>query len=181
MKIRTKIVRLIKLGLVLALPSLAGCARIIVYEYQATSWSIEEDLALEISTFPADYGSEGFHIPFLFLESHTADHVLFQVYIRNVQDEIYNSSKGIDSCIIQAFSYQFKGEDPVILIDEDTPVKAAFWQQGEDPLPYVTDEAVEIRIRFKLNGKEHTREGTMKAKRDPGKTYPLLIDALWAT
>jgi hypothetical protein len=79
MKIRTKIVPLIKLVLVLALPSLAGCARIISYEYQATSWSIEEDLALEISTYSADYGSEGFHIPFLFLESHTADHVLFQV------------------------------------------------------------------------------------------------------
>ena len=181
MKIRTKIVRLIKLGLVLALPSLAGCARIIVYEYQATSWSIEEDLALEISTFPANYGSDGAHIPFLFLESHTADHVLFQVYIRNVQDEIYNSSKGIDSCIIQAFSYQFKGEDPVILIDEDTPVKAAFWQQGEAPLPYMADEAVEVRIRFKLNGKERTLEGTMKARRAPGKTSPLIINALWAT
>jgi hypothetical protein len=181
MKIHTKIFGLIKLGLVLALPSLAGCARIIVYEYQATSWSIEEDLALEISTFPADYGSDGTHIPFLFLESHTADHVLFQVYIRNVQDEIYNSSKGIDSCIIQAFSYQFKGEDPVILIDENAPVRAASWQQSEDPLPYVPDEEVEVRIRFKLNGKEHTREGTMKAKREPGKTAPLLINALWAT
>ena len=160
--------------------TLCGCMSVVNYPYAPSIQRIDKDLQLEVDTYPADYGRDGFHIPFLYLHTHTADHVLFQVYLRNSRDTIYNSSKGIESMQITGFAYQFPEEDRIDLITAANPVSGNFWQQREDPLPFREGVPVKVWLTFVLNGERHTVQCAMKGSSSISGPWPLIL-TLWAT
>lgn len=167
-------------GLACLAALLSGCANLVDHHYSAATLRMEKGLQLEVDTYPADYGHDGFHIPFLYLRMHTADQVLFQVYLRNAQRAIRNSSKGIESMQIRGFSYQFPDEERVDLITAKNPVSNNFWQQREGPLPFREGVSVRVWMTFALNGELHSVQREMIGRSKTGACYPLILQ-LWAT
>jgi len=176
---RKFLIRFFLLTLIAA--STASCARFIKCEYGRQVIALDEDNELVISTFPSWFPETQTHIPFIFRSRKSPQSVYFQFFVR-ATGTVAGQNPNIETILVKNFSYEFPGQEPVILIED---YAGGFWQQGREaynskklePVRCFEGWYVLVRYDLTLNGKEFRGEQKLFAQ-EVTQTYPLFHDAL---
>lgn len=136
---------------------------------------------LHISTYPSDFPSVTFHIPFFFKRIRTPDSVYLQFFVRSVEKKA-GPNPHVETIKIDSFTYEFPGQPPVQLISDYDDY---FWIQdsqkynpnGSDPVPYSEGWYIVLKADFTLNGKRYLVDETSHATSSRN-IQPLIFEAL---
>ncbi|MCL7943950.1 hypothetical protein [Marinobacter sp. ATCH36] len=173
---------LIRLALLTLLAvSVTSCARFSKYEYAEHVFALDEENELVISTFSSWFPETQTHIPFIFRSYKAPQSVYFQFYVR-ATGTVAGPNPNIESILVRNFSYEFPGQEPMVLMKAFTE---GFWQQGQQAYdseqlePVLCYEGWYVLIKYDLilNGEVFQGEHKLPAQRVV-KTYPLIYDAL---
>lgn len=139
--------------------------------------SLSDQAELLISTYPAGFPKETSHTPYVSSTLKSANVLYFQVNVREPGRKTGPNTK-VDSITIHSFAYQLGDRKWVTLIENHSK---GFWMQGNpnydagsDPVPYLEDGKVTIRIDFSVDGKRQQIEGVMEAGKKTT-TLPLFL------
>lgn len=159
----------------------AGCASTTQLEYESVVRELDGKSELEISTYPAWYGSTKTRVPFVYKKSETHDKVCFQVFVRGKKEKC-GPNPHVQSILINSFAYQLDGQPRRQLLSN---YSSNFWMQNNTryekrelpPIPYIPDGVVAVEIDLTLNGREYSFEGEMPAS-EKTTVYPLALEML---
>ncbi|TKB45686.1 hypothetical protein [Thalassotalea mangrovi] len=161
--------------------SLTSCTKYTKYQYESHVFPLDDENELVISTFPSWFPKAESHIPFLYKHSKAPQSVYFQFFVRAVGTTA-GSNPNIESIHVKNFSYEFPGQNPVVLIED---YSEGFWQQGRieydsanlKPVPCVDGWYVRVKYDLILNGLAFKGEDILHAQ-EVSKVHPLLFDSL---
>ena len=139
------------------------------------------DNELHISTYPAGFPRVTNSIPFLYKALKTPDEVYFQVFVRD-KSVGAGPNPHIESINIESFSYQFPGQEPVVLLSD---YGDNFWMQGSPrydseetaAVPFNDYWYLQVRIDLTVNGQSYSIDERIDA--NTRKTLrPLILHGL---
>lgn len=170
---------LIALGLVSLVT--AGCTDATILKYEDVIVPLDGQSELHISTYPSNFPSVTFHIPFIFKRIRTPDSVYLQFFVRSV-DNKSGSNPHVETIKVHSFTYEFPGQTPVQLVSD---YDDSFWMQGSqkynpngsDPVPHSAGWYIVLKADITLNGKRYLVDETSHAASSRN-IQPLIFEAL---
>ena len=166
--------------LVLAVLSI-GCVSRTEPTYKDLLSPLDDQTVLEISTYPAWFGSTSTSVPYLYRKRQAHNHVYLQLMVRGRKNKMGGNPQ-IKSILIDHFSYQLD-DHPKQLALKNYP--KTYWMQNNSnydttnlaPIPFHEGSKLKIEVEITLNGKKHFIEGTMSATKNH-QVYPLPLEML---
>lgn len=168
-------------GVALLALIVAGCASTKQKGYQTLIRNLDGKSELEISTYPAFFGSTTRQIPLVYQKNESHGKVYFQLFVRDRKKKV-GPNKHVNSILIREFSYKLDDLPRETLL---TNYRDHFWMQGNPnyekrnlpAVPYRPDSVVTVEVDLKLNGKNDSIRGEMPSS---SKTivYPLSMELL---
>ena len=165
------------LGLSLCLLT-TGCVQLVHHKYDDLTVALEEEVILHVDTYPSGFGSDGLHLPYLYLRAHTQKAVYLRVSLNSYIDNGSNSEAVIQSASIKALSYQLAHDKRIQLISEQKPYIGRYWAQPHKPIPFIEGQVLTVAVKFEFNGKDYLHEGSMQAVSEAGLPYPLFLNTM---
>ena len=150
----------LRLALLAASASVAGCVRYEAVEFRPQNWNLDGRNELRISSYPSWFPEETSRIPFLYKKTRTPETVYLQIHVRDLE-----TKAGIDTDVqtvrIVSLSYQQEAEAPIVLLSDHA---SNFWMQGQSantaeirqPVKCVPDHSINVHVSLEVNGRAYS-------------------------
>jgi len=168
------------IAMLIALCALAGvgCVSVVNLEYREYTQKLDQNSEMVISTHPAWFPNEKLYIPLLYIKLVTDDYVALQFHIRK-RGTKWGSNPHIRSLQVRKLAYRLDaGPEQILLTDYSSGAWSQetgnYAERTKKGIPYQEGSVLHVAADLTLNGKDHSIEGEMPARRRV-RRYPSII------
>jgi hypothetical protein len=168
------------IGMLIALCVLAGvgCVSVVNLEYREHTQKLDQNSEIVISTHPAWFPNEEVHIPLLYIKLVTDGYVALQFNIRK-RGTKSGSNQHIQSLQARNLAYRLDaGPEQILLTDYSSwawsQETGNYAERTKKGIPYQEGSVLHVTADLTLNGKDHSIEAEMPARRRV-RRYPSII------